>query len=79
MGLEIIGRTHLYDRERSDLGCGHRSQGSVEDLSAGDGNRSRGHQSCADGCGDPAGDQEESLPQCDHPPGSVVSGFPTAC
>lgn len=79
MGLEIIGRTHLNDRERSDLCRSHRSEWTVEDLTTCNGDCPRGHQSCHDGCCDPAGDQEESLPQYEHHRGPGVVAFPTAC
>jgi hypothetical protein len=79
MGLDGVGRTHLYDRERCDLCCRHRPEWPVEDLAAGNGDRTRSHQTRTDGCGDPAGDQEESLPQCDHGPFVRLSGSPTPC
>jgi hypothetical protein len=63
LGLENVGLTHLYNRERCDLGCGQRSKRLVKDLAACNSHRTRGHHTCTDGRCNPTGDQEESLPQ----------------
>ena len=60
------GRYRFVDREGRDFGCVERANRSVEDLSASYGDCTRGHHSCTDGCNDPAGDQEESLPHQGH-------------
>ena len=76
MGLVALGLPHLYDRERRNLRGSQWSWRPVEDLTTGDTHRSGGDDSCTDGCNEPAGNQEESLPQDHHPP-QEVQEYPT--
>ena len=56
VGLEYFGLDRRYNRERCDLSGGQRSKRLVEDLTACNGDRTRGHDTCADGCCNPTGD-----------------------